>query len=90
MINSDVADITVKIAVIIRHTMQQLKGLQDSVKQIENLYRSYEDIGLLIEMCQEESEEDTIEEIQAELETFEEEFEELRIQTLLTEPCSSP
>ena len=69
-----------------RHTMQQLKGLQDSVKQIENLYRSYEDIGLLIEMCQEESEEDTIEEIQAELETFEEEFEELRIQTLLTEP----
>ena len=28
MINSDVADITVKIVVIIRHTMQQLQHLQ--------------------------------------------------------------
>lgn len=66
--------------------MQLLKGLQDSVKQIEKLYTDYEDIGLLIEMSQEENDEDTGAEIEAELENFEKEFEELRIQTLLTEP----
>lgn len=44
----------------------------------------YEDLGLLIEMSEEEPDEDTINEIQEELERFVEEFEELRIQTLLT------
>ena len=42
------------------------------------------DLGLLIEMCEEEPDEDTIAEIQEELERFVSEFEELRIQTLLT------
>lgn len=44
----------------------------------------YEDLGLLIEMSEEEPDEDTINEIQEELERFVSEFEELRIQTLLT------
>ena len=38
--------------------MQVLKSLQDSVKQIEQMYADYEDLGLLIEMSQEEQDED--------------------------------
>lgn len=64
--------------------MKLLKGLQDSVKQIEQMYADYEDIGLLIEMSEEEPDDETITEIQEELERFVSEFEELRIQTLLT------
>jgi len=64
--------------------MKLLKGLQDSVKQIEKLFTDHEDLGLLIEMSEEEPEEDTIAEIQEDLERFKAEFEELRIQTLLT------
>ncbi|MDO4598851.1 MAG: peptide chain release factor 2 [[Ruminococcus] gnavus] len=67
-----------------RETMQLLKSLQDTVKQIEQMFADYEDIGLLIEMSQEESEEETAQEIEEELLRFEEEFEALRIQTLLT------
>lgn len=48
------------------------------------MFADYEDIGLLIEMSQEESEEETAQEIEEELLRFEEEFEALRIQTLLT------
>ena len=64
--------------------MKYLRGLQDSVKQIEQMFTDYEDIGLLIEMSEEEPDDDTIQEIQEDLERFKEEFEELRIQTLLT------
>lgn len=64
--------------------MQLLKSLQDTAKQIEQMFADYEDIGLLIEMSQEESEEETTQEIEEELLRFEEEFEALRIQTLLT------
>lgn len=64
--------------------MKLLRSLQDSVKQIEQMYADYEDMGLLIEMSEEDPDEDTISEIQDDLERFRSEFEELRIQTLLT------
>ena len=64
--------------------MKLLKGLQDSVKQIEKLFTDHEDLGLLIEMSEEEPEDETIAGIQEDLEKFKAEFEELRIQTLLT------
>ena len=64
--------------------MQHLKALQESVKQIEQLCVDHEDIGLLIEMSEEEPDDETIGGIEEELDRFEEEFEELRIQTLLT------
>lgn len=64
--------------------MKHLKGLQDSVKQIETLYADHEDLGLLIEMSESDADEETIAGIEEELARFEEEFEELRIQTLLT------
>ena len=66
--------------------MKELKGLQDSVKEIEKLYSDYEDMMLLIEMSEEEDSEETAEEIEEELQQFEETFEELRIGTLLTGP----
>ena len=48
------------------------------------MYADYEDIGLLIEMSEEEPDDETIEEIREDLERFQEEFEELRIGALLT------
>ena len=64
--------------------MKELKSLQDAVKQIEGMFADHEDLGLLIEMSEEEPDEGTIAEIEEELERFKAEFEELRIQTLLT------
>lgn len=64
--------------------MKLLRSLQDSVKKIEKMYADYEEIGLLIEMSEEEPDDETIEEIREDLERFQEEFEELRIGTLLT------
>ena len=66
--------------------MKELKGLQDSVKEIEKLYSDYEDMLLLIEMSEEEPDGETVQEIEEELNGFEEKFEELRISTLLTGP----
>ena len=43
--------------------MKELKGLQDSVKEIEKLYSDYEDMLLLIEMSEEEPDEETLKEI---------------------------
>lgn len=66
--------------------MKELKSLQDSVKQIEKLYSDYDDMMLLIEMSEEETDEETIKGIEEELEQFEASFEELRIGTLLIGP----
>lgn len=54
------------------------------MKQIERLYTDYDDLGLFIEMSEEDHDESGLQGIQEELVRFEEEFEELRIQTLLT------
>ena len=48
------------------------------------MYADYEDIGLLIEMSEEEPDDETIEEIREDLERLQEELEALRIGTLLT------
>ena len=64
--------------------MKTLRGLQDAVKQIEQMFADHEDLGLLIEMSEEEPDDETIAEIEEELNRFTEEFEQLRIQTLLT------
>lgn len=67
--------------------MKELKGLQDSVKEIDKLFTDYEDMLLLIEMSEGEDEEQEVaEEIEEELGTFEEVFEKLRISTLLIGP----
>ena len=69
-----------------QQVMKELKNLQDSVEQIEKLYTDYEDMSLLIEMSEEDTDEETVAGIEEELEQFEKRFEELRISTLLTGP----
>ncbi len=63
-----------------QQVMKELKGLQDSVKEIEKLYSDYEDMMLLIEMSEEEDSEETAEEIEEELHplTITEMFDKLR------------
>ena len=69
-----------------QEVMKELKNLQDSVEEIEKLYSDYDDMMLLIEMSHEDADEETVHEIEEELEQFEKKFEELRISTLLTGP----
>lgn len=64
--------------------MKELKYLQELVKQIRGLYRSYEDIGTLIEMGYEENDPEIAAEAERDLQKFAEVFEELKIQTLLS------
>ena len=64
--------------------MKNLKDLKDQVETVEHLEQSYKDIGLLIEMAYEEEDESVLPEIEEELNAFEEGYESLRIQTLLS------
>lgn len=67
-----------------QNIMRELKHLQDLVKTIRAMYTLYEDIYILIEMGYEENDTSMIKEIQGEIQAFEESFETLRIQTLLS------
>lgn len=67
-----------------QQTMKRLKSLQDYVKNVEKLDTDFEEIGVLIEMSEEEDDDSMTQEIESELERFEEEFESFRIQTLLS------
>ena len=64
--------------------MITLKGLKDEVETYESLKTSYEDIETLLEMGYEEEDESIIPEVQAEMDSFVERFEALRIKTLLS------
>ena len=64
--------------------MKELKSLQELVKELETLSEGREDILLLLEMAYEENDDAMVREIQGEIEQFEERFESLRTQTLLS------
>ena len=64
--------------------MKELKNLQELVKTIHQLYTSYDDICLLIDMGYEEEDSSMFKEIGVEIREFESLFEGLRIQTLLS------
>lgn len=64
--------------------MKELKNLQQQMEVIQKLYSSYEDIQMLIEMAYEEEDASMVKEISNEIKTFENSYEELRIQTLLS------
>ena len=64
--------------------MKELKNLKDFIEKIEGLQTSYEDIYTLIEMAYEENDASLTSEISEELKSFEEAFEDMRIQTLLS------
>ena len=64
--------------------MIALKGLKEEVETYESLQTGYEDIETLLEMGYEEEDESLIPEVQAEMDSFVERFESLRIKTLLS------
>ena len=69
-----------------QQVMKELKNLKDTIEEFETLSNQYEDIGTLIEMAEEEENDASlVEEIGNELASFEEKFEEFRIDTLLSE-----
>ena len=59
--------------------MKELKSLKDFLEKVSQLTTSYEDIGVLIEM-----DESLVPEIESELTAFQQGYEEIRIQTLLS------
>ena len=65
--------------------MKELKNLKDTVEQYNQLNQQFEDIKTLLEMGYEEEDSALIPEIKEELDKFIEDFEELRLDTLLSE-----
>ncbi len=65
--------------------VQELKTLKGSVESIAGLKQAYEDILTLIEMAEEENDASLVPEVQAEFAQFEEEYADLRTETLLSE-----
>ena len=64
--------------------MKELKDMQKTVDEADGLCAQYEDILSLIEMGNEDNDTSMIPEIRAELDSFEEKLEEMRLSTLLT------
>lgn len=64
--------------------MKELKGLKGSLELIDHLQRQYEDLGVLIEMGNEEEDSDMVEEVEAEWKDFVKEFDKVKIETLLS------
>ncbi len=64
--------------------VQELKVLKDIIAQYSDLKQRYDDIFLLMDMALEENDASMIPEIQKEADGFVEEFEELRLNTLLS------
>lgn len=65
--------------------VQELKSIKGSVEAINNLKQTYYDILTLIEMANEENDMSLIPEVQEEFALFEENYNTLRIETLLSE-----
>lgn len=63
--------------------LQQLKGLKNKVSRYENLVTTYEDILTLIEIGTEEEDASVIPEVEQMAQEFKNEYEDLRISTLL-------
>ena len=64
--------------------MQELKNLKNTVDTCQQLTRQYEDIETLIEMAYEAEDQDMVEEIRGELDSFTEVLENIRMTTLLS------
>ena len=64
--------------------MKELKSLKEFLEHVEGLRLQYEDVGMLIDMAEEEGDESMIPDVRKDLRKFEREFEAFRIQTLLS------
>ena len=69
--------------VVSQNKMKELKSMKDDVATYEQLATQFEDIETLIEMGYEENDESLIPEIEEELNSFIQTYEEIRIKTLL-------
>ncbi|MBR6382178.1 MAG: peptide chain release factor 2 [Lachnospiraceae bacterium] len=69
--------------------MKELKNMKDTADGYRKLATQFDDILTLIELGNEENDESMVAEIRAELDEFTEEFEELRLATLLSEEYDS-
>jgi len=69
--------------------IKELNGLKSIVEKYNRLKREYEDIATLIQMVYEENDDSLLPEIKESLDKFEEDFEELRLRTLLSEEYDS-
>ena len=63
--------------------MKELKNLKDTVQEYKDLETEFNDLYDLIDMVNEENDESMVEEVQAEFEKFTNNFEEVRLATLL-------
>ena len=63
--------------------MKELKNLKDTIQEYKDLEAQYNDLYDLIDMVNEENDESMVEEVQAEFESFTNNFEEVRLATLL-------
>ena len=63
--------------------MKELKNLKDTIQEYKDLEAQYNDLYDLIEMVNEENDESMVGEVQAEFESFTNNFEEVRLATLL-------
>ena len=64
--------------------MKELKMLKGSLELIDHLQSQYEDLGVLIEMGNEEDDPDMVEEVEAEWKAFVKQFDKVKIETLLS------
>lgn len=64
--------------------MKELKSLKSDVETFQALSQQLEDVGTLMEMAEEEQDMSLLEEVEAELDAFEETFEGIRMKTLLS------
>lgn len=64
--------------------MKTVKGLKDTLEAFDKVVDEYEEIGVLIEMAEEENDASLLPEIEELMERFKEHFETLRIETLLS------
>ncbi len=67
-----------------QEAMKELKNLKDTVDKYHKLEQAYEDVETMIEMGYEENDESLVPEIEEMLNSFIEEFEALKISTLLS------
>jgi len=63
--------------------LKEKKSIESKIEEYEKLNTEFEDIGILIEMAQEEEDQSMVSEIQKSFEDYKKKFDELRIKTLL-------
>lgn len=66
-----------------QNLLKEKKSVESKIEEYENLKKEFEDIGILIELAQEEEDQSMVSEIQKAYEDYKNKYEELRIKTLL-------